>query len=181
MNNLAEQLFLDFAYKTMMEKKNVAALMCEHLQEFEDMYLETVMEKCIDKIINDEESCSENYNFYVVAHSPNITKKHKIIVGIQIKMSPGNDDEMIPVELSDVHRLYFEERIKMQEKDILRFYGICFYLDPPKKLQNHTVRLRTNIRNINGRDILGQDRCDAIIIYLGDDPEDEKKISSKLH
>ena len=177
MNNLAEKLFIDFACETMMEKKSVAALMCEHLQEFEDMYLETVMEKCIDKIVSDEKNCSEKYNFYVLAHSPNITKKHKIIVGIQIKMSPGSDDEMIPVELSDVHQLYFDEKTRMQEEEILRCYGICFYLDPPKKLQNHTVRLRTNFRNMNGSNLLGQDRCDAVVIYLGDIPEEEKKVS----
>lgn len=180
MKNLTEKIILKLSCGTFMQKECIAALLCEHLDEFENVYFEDVMENYLDKIIKKgEEGCAKNYDFCVVAHSPNISKKHKIVVAVQLKMHPPKEDEMVPSELEEAFEMYHEEKMKVDDDTILRCYGFCFYLDPPKELQDRTIRLKMNICTADGNNLMGENRCNAFIVYLGDQPKEE--VLSKIH
>ena len=50
MKNLTEEIILKLSCGTFMQKECIAALLCEHLDEFENVYFEDVMENYLDKI-----------------------------------------------------------------------------------------------------------------------------------
>ena len=180
MKNLTEEIILKLSCNTFIQKECIAALMCEHLDEFNDVYFEEVMEKYIDKIIKKgEEGCTEDYDFCVEARTPNIEEKHKIVVGVQIKMCPQEESGMLPTELTDAVNLFHEEKMRIEDDIILRCYGFCFYLDPPKKLQDQTIRLKANLCNADGKNLMEPNKCNAFIVYLGDRPKEE--VLSKIH
>ncbi len=180
MKNFTEEIVLKLSCVTFMQKECIAALLCEHLDEFKDLYFEDVMEKYIDRIIKKgEEGCAENYDFCVVAHSPNIEKKHRIVVAVQLKMHPPKEDEMVPSELEEAFEMYHEEKMKVEDDTVLHCYGFCFYLDPPKELQDRTIRLKMNVCTTDGNNLMGENRCNAFIVYLGDKPKEE--VLSRIH
>lgn len=179
--NLIEEVILKFACETFMKKECIAALLCEHLDEYDGLYFEDVRDIYIDNVFrNSKDGCIDDYDFCVVAHSPNIEEKHRITVGVKIKMSPQDGSGILPNELIDAFHLFHEEKMRIEDETILHCYGFCFYLDPPEKLQNNTVRMNSNIRSIDtGENLLKKDRCDAIVVYLGDNPTDNTSI--QLH
>lgn len=185
MIHLSKETILKISRDMFSNKEFLAGLMLEHLTEFEGMHPEKIISECIksEPLVNEVPISSkengETYDIYLVAESPQLEENNKIVICVQLGISPDKTNEIIPMELSLAHQLYYEEKQKLEDDCILRCYAIWIYLDPPFNMQNKTVHMRTNVHDMNGNDMLKRDACDAVIVYLGDQPEetDMKKLN----
>ena len=177
-----EETVLKICRDMFAKKEFLACLMCEHLHEFRGMHSDDVMdclqtEPLIRSVSVQSEEKTETLDIYVTARSPQMEKPNKIVICAQVKMAPQESVNIVPAEMELALRLYYQEKFKMNDDDQLLYcHAFWIYMDPPKELKNKTVHMEAHLHDMKHGDLLKEDRCDAILVYLGDGGDETKHL-----